>query len=121
MIDEIVKRYGDFSDALIWRFSFESNVHSASGKGSIEVLINCMNHEGNFEWERIILVFEEVLCFRFAENRRTSSVVVNAVMIKQEHDEIVFDFFPLILADGIAENPQSDLIIRCKRVKYTSV
>ncbi|NML37713.1 hypothetical protein HHL17_10960 [Chitinophaga sp. G-6-1-13] len=121
MITEIIRKYGHFSDALVLGFSFESNVYSSSGKGKIEVLINCMNSENDFEWEKVKLVFEEVMCFRLIENRNTSSVVVNAAMLNHDNGEIVFDFFPLMFNHKLVENPESDFVIRCKRLKYMVV
>lgn len=121
MITEIIRKYGNFADALVLGFSFENDVHSPFGKGKIEVLINCMNNENDFEWEKIKLVFEEVICFRFIENINTSSVVINAAMLKHDTDEIAFDFFPLIFNHELVENPESDFVIRCKRLKYMVV
>jgi hypothetical protein len=121
MITEIIGKYGNFADALVLGFSFESNVHSSFGKGEIEVFINCMNSENDFEWEKVKLVFEEVVCFRFIEHRNASSVVVNAALLKHDNDEIVFDFFPVILDQELIGNPESDFVVRCKRIRYEVV
>ncbi|MBC9914306.1 hypothetical protein [Chitinophaga varians] len=121
MVTEIVKKYGNFADALVLGFSIESYTHSSSGKGNIEVLIHCMNGENDFEWEQVKLVFEEVMCFRFIENRNTSSVVINAAILNHENDEITFDFFPLMFNHEFVENPASDFVIKCKRIKYSVV
>ncbi|WP_343745126.1 hypothetical protein [Chitinophaga sp.] len=121
MITEITRKYGHFADALLLSFSFESNVHSASGKGKIEILINCMNSENDFEWEKVKLVFEEVTCFRFIENRNTSSVAINAAMLNHNSDEIAFDFFPLMFNHELVENPESDFIIKCKKLTYVVI
>lgn len=59
MIAEIINKYGNFADALVLGFSFESNVHSANGKGKIEIIINCMNSEKDYEWEKVKLYLKK--------------------------------------------------------------
>ncbi|MCW3467940.1 hypothetical protein [Chitinophaga nivalis] len=118
MLKEIINKYEDFADALVLAMSFEIDVHSADSKGKVEIMIHCMNRERDYEWEKVKLIFEEVLSFRFIENRNTCSVVINTAMIRYEDNEIVFDFFPIILDADLKENTESDLIVKCRTIKY---
>ncbi|HEY9261981.1 hypothetical protein, partial [Chitinophaga sp.] len=86
-----------------------------------EVYIHCMNSDKDYEWEKIKLIFSEILSFRFIENRKTSSTVINGALIKVDSEGILFDFFPLIYDAGLKENPDSDFIICCRELKYEKV
>ena len=115
MINEIVEKYEKFSDSLISEFTFKS-----SEIDQIEIVIKCRNANRNYEWELVRLMFNDVFEFRFVSLANMSSVVINSALIKQENGFIIVDFFPLIFAnDNLKENIQSDLIIKCKELKYS--
>ncbi len=64
MFNEIVDKYERFSDALIIEFKY-----SAPGDlKQLEVLIKAANRLNNYQFEKIKLVFEAILSFRFVEN-----------------------------------------------------
>jgi hypothetical protein len=121
MITEIINKYGNFADALVLGFSFENNIHTANDKGRIEVIIHCMNSEQDYEWEKVKLIFEEVLSFRFIENSNSSSTVINAALIIPKENKIIFNFFPLILSTELKDDPASDFTIHCRKIKYAVI
>ena len=115
MINEIINKYEKFSDALISEINYKSSIQSRN----IEVIINCMNSQKDYEWETIKLIFMDVLFFKFSENENSSSTLINSALLKEEKDFILLDFFPQIFGNyNLKENVNSDFIIKCKILKY---
>lgn len=115
MLNEIIKKYEKFSDALISTISYETS----GNRKEVEVTIKCMNSLDDYKWETIKLIFTEILSIRFVENERTSSTLINSALIKKVNDILIFDFFPMIFgASDLRENKNSDFKIKCKEIKY---
>jgi hypothetical protein len=115
MINEIINKYEQFSDALISEINYKSSIQSRN----IEVIIKCMNSHKDYKWETIKLIFIDVLFFKFTENENTSSTLINSALIKEEKNMIIVDFFALIFGNNdLKENANSDFIVKCKTLKY---
>ncbi|SFF38771.1 hypothetical protein SAMN05216167_1615 [Spirosoma endophyticum] len=116
MLAELVDTYERFSDALILTIHYANSIDNGR---SLDVIIHCMNKQKDYEWETVKLSFMEISKFRFIENERTSSTVINSALLKNEQGQIIIDFFPFIYDDGVLkENPSSDFSIRCRSIKY---
>ncbi|MDN3673027.1 hypothetical protein QWY99_08180 [Flavobacterium branchiarum] len=117
MIQEIIKKYDYFSDAQIKNVSYTY----PTGQGAnVAVQIECCNTQNDYDWELINIVFNDITFVRFIGYGDSIGSVIDMAFIKIEEDEIVFDFFGLFDADNqtLGENPESDFIIRCKKVDY---
>ena len=118
MLDEIKRKYGEFSDSLILKFTHEVK----ASLQNLEVTIHCMNESNNYEFETIKLSFVKVISFRFIQNERTSSVVVNSAFLESKNGVITFDFFPSIYGSSdLRENENSDFKVKCREVYYKKV
>ena len=115
-IEELINKYEDFGDAKIL------NMHlSTEPNTNISLKIRCMNAQNNYAWEVLDLIFEGVTSYRFNQEERTCSVVIDTALFKSLDIGYVFDFFPLTFENNLLEiNPLSDLLIRCKSVKLLS-
>ncbi len=115
MFNEIVDKYGNFSDALISEIVYRI----VNNSRNVEMCINCMNVLNDSEYETIKLTFADVVYFHFHENENESSTFVNSVFLMSTNDIIMFDFFPLIYGRGnLEENKNSDLKVKCRKVYY---
>ena len=118
MIQEIIKKYDRFPDALILEINFKS-ITATLFKGDVAVTLRCKNHQADFKWEVVRLTFSEVVSFRFIEHIDASSVIVYAAMIQESEGIITFDFFPLMYgAFDLRENKDSDFMIKSRSVSY---
>ena len=121
MLLDIINQFYRFHDATIAEFKcqFSNNGFKRGTQKSVELLINCWNRESE-KWQTIKIVFIDYTSLRFRETPKIQSHVVFEALLKEDHDGILFDFFP-ILEDGqdkITEDPNSDFSIRCKEVRY---
>lgn len=117
MYDELVDKYEQFSDAFVEQIVFDAN-----GKNSgIQIFVSCMNRFLDYEYERIRLIFEDVTLFRFIYNENMNSTFIFSALLQKEEDIITFDFFPLMFNDGLKEDVNSDLLIKCRNISYTIV
>lgn len=115
MFKEIINKYDRFSDALISEIKY----NSLENTREVTVTIKCMNSLNDFQWEIVKLIFTDIQFIRFIERIQTSSTFINSAMLKEEDNILIFDFFPLIFdGDKLAENAESDFLIKCKGVKY---
>ena len=115
MLNELKKKYGNFEDSLVSSITYSRTIDD---DGRIEVILNAMNAEEDFRFDKIKLIFSNIVKFRFIEWHSFSSLIINTVLIMKRENEVVFDFFPLITSDGLKENDESDFKIICKEVKY---
>lgn len=115
MLNEIINKYENFSDALILELLYRAIDNSRT----IEVVINCMNALNDYKYEKIKLTFKDIVSIRFNENDNQSSTVINSVLISNDNGIIIFDFFPLIYGGAnLKENENSDLKIKCRKISY---
>ena len=115
MMNEIIERYANFADGLITSFCYSGSLYERE----IWVEIKCMNSQRDYEWDIIKLIFLEVVLFRFNENEKVSSTLINSALLKEENGLAIIDFFPLILGNNdLQVNVNSDFIIKCKTISY---
>lgn len=115
MIEELIKNYESFPDSLIREILIQNNNNSTK----LELIIICMNFNNDFKYEKVKIIFSEIKLFRFFEVENYSNTCVNSALVAINNGVIVFDFSPLIFDEGkLMENPDSDFIIKCKRVEF---
>lgn len=115
MIEEIVKKYGNFSDALISEIQYRS-----LGRDRIvEIVITCMNSQKDYDWDTIRIKCSEINFFRFEEKCNVSSTAINSALVFVRDGLITVDFFPTFLGgEDLEENPKSDFIIKFEKISY---
>ncbi|MCT4296198.1 hypothetical protein [Elizabethkingia anophelis] len=113
MIEQIKKDYRSFSDAVIQGF----NYFNKTDINSCEIYINLYNWTTNNR-ENIILLFENILLFKFFESIKINSTVISNALLKEENGIITFDFFPVYFNESrIEENKDSDFIIKSEKLE----
>ncbi len=112
--DSIMQEYDGFADALILSIGMEFDSTTAISKGKAIVHLRAMSQKLDYEYEAIILVFSGVLSFRFTENEKTSSTVINRAKLLYDGQTVSLDFFPILRGGKLVPNPDSDFIIRAK-------
>lgn len=114
MFNEIKNKYEDFSDSVISEIKYYQ-MHNIR---IVEVTLKCMNSFNDYDYENIKLIFNDVTFFHFKEAEPYSSTAINSAFLNNDKGIIVFDFFPLLYNNKLEENPESDLIIKSKRLFY---
>jgi len=117
MINEIIRKYGDFGDSVITNIHYDTFIKE-NYKQRLEITIICFNVENDFRHEVIKLLFEDIFDFVFIERDNISNWVSGGIYIMQNDDEIVFDFNPKDYFDYVEENPDSRFKIKCRKVSY---
>ena len=118
MITEIVDRYKGFHDSVIFDISYNTNLKSGN-KTKAYVTIQAFNNQDE-KWEKIQLIFKEVVKFRFFESTKIGSTVIFETYVDNVDGTIVFDFFALQVdgRDKLAEDRNSTFVIHCKEIEY---
>lgn len=115
MFDIIKKRYESFSDSLITDIRYKRSV----GKGMVELYVRAMNATDDYNFELIKLTFQDVQKFRLLQLFESSSFVIDEALLIDDNGIITFDFFPEICDDdSLKEDPNSDLLIKCRKVIF---
>ena len=114
MLNEIIKKYGEFPDSWIKNINYFVNDNSRI----IEITIVCANNQNENKYEIIILCFLDIIEFRFLELHSPDNFATGDVFIKQIEDIITFDFCPIDHFDYLEENPNSNFKIKCKKMDY---
>lgn len=115
MLQEIVKKYGDFGDALISEVCYSLSVED---NGAIKITLATMNAENDYKFENIRLILSDISDYRFIEKNYSSSLIIYGAVLIEEKDTITVDFFPEITDDGDIINEESRFLIRCKHISY---
>lgn len=82
----------------------------------VEVTLKCMNSFNDYE--NIKLIFNDVTFFHFKEAEPYSITAINSAFLNNDKGIIVFVFFSLLYEDKLEENPESDFIVKSKRLFY---
>lgn len=117
MLEKINFFYKKFSDCLIKKTKYDSYI-SEESKERIEVTLSCFNFERENRREIIKLIFEDLITVKFIQIKNNPSLFLDEVYILEENELITFDFFPIDHFDYLEENPNSNFIIKCKKVSY---
>lgn len=119
MLNEIVDKYENFSDALVLEIIY--NNKSLENK-YIEVILRCMNKLNGYEFEIVKLSFFDIISFQFKELENQCSNFISSALLKKENDIIIFDFFPLQYGNSdLIESIDSDFKIKCKKVIFSGL
>ncbi|PUB24727.1 hypothetical protein C8J95_1205 [Elizabethkingia sp. YR214] len=109
MIEQIKKDYKAFSDAVIQEFNYTNHI--------CKIYINLYNWTTDNR-ENIILLFENILLFKFFESIKINSTVISNALLKEENGIITLDFFPVYFNESrIEENKDSDFIIKSEKLE----
>lgn len=117
MIDEISRKYNTFSDAVIAEVRYRCEGQDRR----MDIFLRAVNHEGEFYYENLHLELIGVCSFQFIEDRNLYSTVIFSALLQQKGEEILLDFFPEITEFQLLENPESNLQIVFKEIRFTSL
>lgn len=118
MLDEIIKKYENFSDGKISNI----NYHHDNNITSVEIILSCMNSLNEYKYEKIKIVFVDVRLVQFYEIENYTSIIINHALITYNNGIILFDFFPLIYKNNeFRENENSNFKIKCKEIVYNNL
>ncbi len=118
MLEEIINKYESFHDATIEKISYHRALKE--DKSEIIILMNVMNVK-SLELEQIEFRFIDIESFRLIESFPYSSLIITCAIFQKVDNHIVADFFPDIYKDKVLVNEESDLIIKCNKIKYKSI
>jgi hypothetical protein len=118
MFDEIVAKYENFSDALVVEVSYRAGECSKN----VEIIIDCMNSQNEYKFEKIKLILIDVVSMSFIERENQSSTVVFSALLLKNEQMLTFDFFPFIYGEGrLEENENSDFKVKCRDAIYFKI
>lgn len=120
MIEEIAKKYDNFSDSLILKIIYLSVNNDAKDNGYMEILIDSFNGEREYAREKIKLLIKGIIKCKFLQEQNGNSVFINTALLKKENDIIIIDFFP-IPGFPLELDPDSNFYIYCKAINYEVV
>jgi len=118
MIKEIIDKFGEFSDSWVSDIKYWKKFNNDCFEKVIELTISCANKMNSNEYEQINIIFSDVLEFKFFEGDKADNFTTGDVLVKENDNTIIFDFFPIDHFDYLEENPTSDFKIKCKKVDY---
>lgn len=111
MIDEIMKKYGEFSDSWVSEILIL--------KDEIHLLLTCANKLNNYKYETIKLICKKVESFFINKKHFKIMHGVKDALIKVDKDNtIMMDLDPLDCFDYLKEDPNSTFKIKCKKIDY---
>ena len=118
MLNEIIDKYGKFPDSLIKVVKYSISI-SEKNDDSVETIISCFNGKEENKREIIRIIFKNIELIKFSQINCFPSLFLNEIYIKKENNGLItFDFFPIDHFDYLEENPNSNLIIKCKNIEY---
>jgi hypothetical protein len=118
MFDEIVEKYKNFSDALVVEVSYRAGERSKN----VEIIIDCMNSQNEYKFDKIKLILIDVVSMSFIERENQSSTVVFSALLLKNEQMLTFDFFPFIYGEGrLEENENSDFKVKCRDAIYFKI
>ncbi|WP_418264586.1 hypothetical protein [Flavobacterium faecale] len=114
MIKKIIEDYYEFSDSWISEIKlFENN-----NENVFDLIIHCANKGKNYNYEKVKISFIEVIFYKLIGENGISDFAPKDVYIKEEDGVITFDFFPIDHFDYLEENPNSNFIIKCRKIEF---
>lgn len=110
MIDNIIKKYGAFSDSWVSEILMEND--------EIHLLITCANKLNNYKYETIKLICKKVESFSI--NKKYFKIMhgIKEALIKVDNNTIIIDLDPIDYFDYLKEDPNSTFKIKCKKIDY---
>jgi len=125
MIDKLIEDYEDFHDALILNFEYKTNIDLSDrfkqGSEEIYLTMSCFNLKQDFVRQTVNINFKEVETFKF---NKYTGMVMN-LLIEKDNETFIFDFDPIILSVDensgkfiLEKNPNSELLIKCKKLTF---
>jgi len=117
MIKELIKQYGNLCDSWIDEISINRKKENVIEEITISIGINCANTT-NYNYEKIILVFEKVIKFNIKENHSLINFSPKEVFIKSDEGKIILDFDPIDNFEYLEENVDSNFKIVSKKFTF---
>ena len=116
MFEIIKKRYEFFSDSVITNVNYKQSIE---GESNVEVYLRSMNALEDYNFEFLKLTFLDIQKFRLLQLYESSSFVIDQALLIKDNGIITFDFFPKTCDDdSLEEDPNSDLLIKCRKVLF---
>ena len=116
MLEKITSEYAKFPDSLIEGIYFFPI--SKESDSTIEVILSCFNLKKENKNEIIKLIFTKIELIKFNQFNDDPSLFLDEIYIDYKNDLITFDFFPIDHFDYLEENPNSNFIIKCRKISY---
>jgi len=116
MLEKITSEYAKFPDSLIEGICFFPI--SKKSDSTIEVTLSCYNLKKENKKETIKLIFTKIELVKFNQLNDNPSLFLDEIYIDGRNDLITFDFFPIDHFDYLEENPNSNFIIKCRKVEF---
>jgi len=117
MLEKLNFIYKKFPDCLVQQINYKSYL-SEESKESIEITLSCYNFEKEGKREIINIIFKDLTLIKFIRINNNPSLFLDEIYIKEDEGLITFDFFPIDHFDYLEENPNSEFIIKCKKISY---
>lgn len=114
MLKEFTEKYRDLSDTTLYGVSYS---RSLDDDGFVTIVMLSYNYSEN-HYQKVKLTLSGIKSFRFVEIRDSSNFVINAAAIENRNNEIVLDFFPVIYANRLEINSESDFLVECLELKF---
>jgi len=127
VLEQINFEYGDFHDAIIVEFNYDSGFDFNNKKIStdkIRIKLSCFNINKEFSKSNELI---EIICYdiKYFKFLNANFMIFQALLEKNDTDEYILDFDPIITTDRETgkewiskENENSDLIIKCKNIEF---
>lgn len=118
MIEKLIKNYGNLCDSWIDEISIRKETEDSVEKVVIYVGINCANLNDNYKYEKLVLVFNDVMEFVIKDDYSFINLTPKEVFIKSYNGKIVFDFDAIDNFDYLEENKDSNFKIISKEFVF---
>lgn len=117
MGNEIIDLYGKFGDAVIHRVIMEG---MTTGKATIKLQMTALNMKADDHLDSISLEFEDAYFIRLT-SLHTLTFIIFSAYVEITNDGVIFDFDPAFSENENKENPDSEFIIKAKRVSIVKI
>lgn len=115
MLEEIKEKYLDFHDGKIYNIL----LYEIDFINNIEIIINCVNFKNNNQFEKIKLLFHDVIFYNLNYKKGDGVFFLFETFYEKKNELITFDFDCDSIGENLLKvNPNSRLIIKCKEIDY---
>jgi len=126
VLERIKLEYGDFHDALVVNFKYDSGFDYSTKEitiDKIKIRISCFNLNKKFSESNELI---ELICtdINYLNFSKPNSMIFQAFIEKNEN-EYILDFDPIITSDRETgkdliskENENSSFIVKCNKIEF---
>lgn len=113
MIDDIKLKYDTFSDSWISKIKeFED---------TIILTIVCSNNQNDYKYEKIELIFSNIVSFVLDENLSLNNIGIKDALFDFKNDLVIFDLDPIDHFDYLEENKNSKFKVVSRNIDLSFV